>query len=284
MTDAPAPALHPSLKGRVVLVTGGSRGLGREMALALAAAGAWVAIAGAKASDALDATVAEAERLAGAGRALAVVADVADFEACRAAEAATVAAFGRIDVLVNNAGLGMRLVSERFNTEPTRFWETDPAAWRRIVDANLNGAFHMARAVVPGMVARGFGKVINISTSDQTMVRRGYSPYGPTKAALEAASRVWAEDLAGTGVDVNVYLPGGAADTDLLPPGPVRKGADGNLLPASIMRRGILWLASDLSNGMTGGRYIARLWDEGLPVDEAARAARSPAVARPAIL
>jgi 3-oxoacyl-[acyl-carrier protein] reductase len=134
------------------------------------------------------------------------------------------------------------------------------------------------------MMARGFGKIVNISTSAQTMVRRGYAPYGPTKAALEAASRIWAADLAGTGVDVNVYLPGGASDTDLIPPGPERKGADGMLLPAAIMRRGIGWLCADDSNGQTGGRYIARLWDAALPPDAAATGARSPAAGEPAIL
>jgi NAD(P)-dependent dehydrogenase (short-subunit alcohol dehydrogenase family) len=115
------------------------------------------------------------------------------------------------------------------------------------------------------MLERGFGKIINISTSDQTMIRNGYAPYGPTKAFLEAASRVWAADLAGTGVDVNVLLPGGAADTDLLPPSPNKKGADGNLLAPSVMRAPVCWLASDASNGITGARYIARLWDDAHP-------------------
>ena len=142
----------------------------------------------------------------------------------------------------------------------------------------------MARAVVPGMVARGSGKVINVSTSDQTMVRRGYSPYGPSKAGLEAASRVWAQDLEGTGVTVNVYLPGGAADTDLLPPSADKKGADGNLLPAAIMRRGIGWLAGPGSDGVTGKRFIARLWDERLDPAEAAAAAASAPVEKPAIM
>jgi 3-oxoacyl-[acyl-carrier protein] reductase len=273
----------PSLAGRVAIVTGASRGLGREMALEMAAAGMRVALTGASESAALADATAEANRLS-PGSAIAVVADVADFFACEAAVARIVAAFGRLDVLVNNAGLGMRLISERFNTEPTKFWQADPAAWRRIVETNVVGAFNMARAAVPGMVTQGFGKVINISTSDQTMVRRGYSPYGPSKAALEGASRVWAQDLEGTGVDVNVYLPGGAADTDLLPSGPGKKGADGNLLPASIMRRGILWLCADESNGMTGGRYIARLWDESLPVAEAAAGARAAPAAKPAIM
>ena len=272
----------PSLAGRVAIVTGASRGLGREMALEMAAAGMKIGLLGSAPSEALEETLRDVRALG--GQAISHAADVADYAACEKAVAATVSAFGRVDVLVNNAGLGMRLISQTFNVEPTKFWEASPEAWRRIVDANVCGAFNMARASVPLMVAQGFGKVINISTSDQTMVRKGYSPYGPSKAALEAMSRVWAQELAETGVDVNVYLPGGAADTDLLPPGPGKKGADGNLLPASIMRRGILWLCSDVSNGRTGGRYIARLWDDALPPSAAAEAARSASVARPAIM
>jgi NAD(P)-dependent dehydrogenase (short-subunit alcohol dehydrogenase family) len=173
-----------SLGGRVVLVTGGSRGLGREMALALAAAGAKVAITGSAPTDALARTCADL-----GGDALAIAADVTDAAAARNAVDRTIAAFGRLDVLVNNAGLGMRAISETFNTVPTKFWEAPTNAWRAIVDTNVNGPFVMARAVVPQMLAQKFGKIINISTSDQTMVRRGYAPYGPSKAFLEAASR-----------------------------------------------------------------------------------------------
>lgn len=251
---------HPSLNGRVVLITGGSRGLGREMAHALAQAGAKLVITGAAASDALEAT-----RATLGADAIALPADVTDAQAARQAVATTVEAFGRLDVLINNAGLGMRLISETFNTQPTKFWQATPGAWQKIVDTNINGPFLMARAAVPQMLEQGFGKIINISTSDQTMIRTGYAPYGPTKAFLEAASRVWAADLAGTGVDVNVLLPGGAADTDLLPPSPNKKGADGNLLSPDVMRAPTLWLASDASNGLTGARYIARLWQDANP-------------------
>ena len=261
MTDA-------SLKGRVVLITGGSRGLGREMALALAEAGAHIAITGAAPTKALDATLAEiSERT----EAMAQAADVADPTAARRAVDQTIVRFGRLDVLINNAGLGMRLISETFNTVPTRFWEADAEGWAGIVGANINGPFHMAKAAIPHMIAQGFGKIVNISTSDITMVRNGYSPYGPSKAFLEAASRAWAAELAGTGVDVNVLLPGGATDTDLLPPAPDRKGADGNLLSPAIMRAPICWLASDAANGVTGGRFIARLWPEEGPFPGAAR-------------
>jgi 3-oxoacyl-[acyl-carrier protein] reductase len=207
---------------------------------------------------------------------VAIAANVSNFKSCESPVQATLERFGDLHALVNNAGQGMRLISETFNTKPVPFWEIDADHWRSIMATNVNGAFNMARACVPHMLDRKFGKVINISTSDQTMVRRGYSPYGPSKAALEAMSRVWAQDLEGTGVDINVYLPGGAADTDLLPPSANKRGADGNLLPAAIMRRGISWLCSDASNGHTGGRYIARLWDETLIDSQAALKASAP--------
>jgi 3-oxoacyl-[acyl-carrier protein] reductase len=264
------------LSGRVIIVTGGARGLGREMVLALVEQGARVVATATRQSPALEETVALATALRGPDCVLGLAADVTDFTACQRVLQATLVRFGALHALVNNAGRGMRVISETFNTTPLPFWQADPQGWRSIIDANVTGAFHMARACVPYLVERGFGKVVNISTSDPTMVRRGYSPYGPSKAALEAASKVWAQDLAGTGVDVNVYLPGGAADTDLLPPSPTKRGADGNLLPAAIMRRGIGWLCSDASNGHSGGRYIARLWDESLPPAQAAAGALAP--------
>ena len=251
----------PSLSGCVVLITGGSRGLGREMALALTKAGSKVCITGSAESDALNKTVRNLHELGGEENVLSVIADVSNDYDVQKTVSSCLDRFGRVDVLINNAGRGMRLVSETFNSKPTKFWQCEPEDWRKIVDINANGPFLMARAVVPHMLARKFGKIINISTSDQTMVRTGYSPYGPSKALLEAASRVWAQDLAGTGVDVNVLLPGGAADTDLLPPSANKKGADGNLLSPAVMRDPILWLVSDQSIGRTGERYIGRLWD-----------------------
>lgn len=262
------------LTGQVILVTGASRGLGREMALELAASGATLALHGSRASAELSAT-AEQALAVGASRVERFHGDVSDADACKALVSEVETRLGPIDTLVNNAGVSLRLVSETFNTVPTKFWQAPPEAWTRIIATNLNGPMFMASAVAPGMIARKGGKIINISTSSVTMVRKGYSPYGPSKAALEAASRIWAQDLEGTGVTVNVYLPGGAADTDLLPPSPNKKGADGNLLPASIMRRGIVWLCGPESDSVTGARFIARHWDVALPAAEAAAAARS---------
>ena len=275
---------YPSLEERVCIVTGGGRGLGLEMALALVGEGARVVVTSAKEAAELADVEAQAEVIAGPGRLFARQADVRDYASCEAVVAAAVERFGRVDCLVNNAGRGMRLISERFNKEPALFWQSAPEAWHEIVDTNVNGAFNMARAAVPAMVGQGFGRVVNISTSDVTMVRTGYSPYGPSKAALEAMSRVWAADLANTGVTVNVFLPGGASDTKLLPDSPDKKGADGNLLPPSLMRAPILWLCANDSDGHTGERYIAKLWDDTLPPAEAAAKARDRHHEKPGIM
>jgi len=259
----------------VVIVTGGNRGLGREMALALLECGAHVAVTSQAGGESLAAMEKDARAL-GAGEVLALQGDVADWSDCQRVVAETEARFGAVDVLINNAGRGMRLISETFNTVPTKFWQANVAAWKEIMDVNVNGTFLMARAATPAMVARGFGKIINISTSEITMTRQGYTPYGPSKTAIEACSQAWSVELADTGVSVNVLLPGGATDTELLPPGPDKKGADGNLLPPEIMRGPALWLCSDQSNDYSGRRIIARLWDLDLEPSEAANGAFGP--------
>jgi len=266
---------YPSLKGRSVIVTGGGRGLGKEMALALAECGANVMVTAANNPDELKAVQQET----GAnGRIEIMQADATSYADCEKVVAATLHAFGSVHCLVNNAGRGMRLVSETFTTQPCLFWETPPAQWQTIIDCNINGPFNMARAITPHLVEQGLGKIINVSTSLQTMTRTGYSPYGPSKAALEAASKVWAADLAGTGVTVNILLPGGATDTALLPDMVNKKGADGQLLSPSLMRAPILWLCADDSNQHTAERYIAKDWTIDTDSTAAANAARDTTV------
>ena len=255
------------LAGTTCIVTGGGRGLGRAMVLALAGAGANVMAAMHIADD----IKTEAKGLRGTVRA--AIADVRDPMQCAEVVADTVSEFGGLDVLVNNAGVGMLLVSETFNRIPPPFWTVTPETWAQIVETNVSGGFHMAREAVPHMLGRGWGRVINVTTSIQTMQRAGYSPYGPSKAALEAASSCWAADLEGTGVTCNILIPGGAADTNLLPgnPGdPGRSGADGMLVDPAVMQAPAVWLASRDSDGWNGRRFIARLWDTALAPQEAA--------------
>lgn len=267
-----------------IIVTGGGRGLGWEMADALVQAGHRVLITGFREGGELS----YACRAWNAGlakpRAVAEVADVGSWDDCQRVAQRCIDTFGSVDGLVNNAGRGMLEISSTFNVEPSLFWKADPDGFANIMRANVHGAFLMARACVPHMVAQGRGRVVNISTSDVTMVRTGYCPYGPSKAALEAMSVIWAKDLAGTGVSVNVLLPGGASDTKLLPgSGADRRGADGNLLSPTLMRKPIEYLMCAPAE-VTGGRYVARLWRADLPASQAAEQARSAPHQAPVIM
>jgi 3-oxoacyl-[acyl-carrier protein] reductase len=242
--------------GRVAIVTGAGRGLGRAMALGMAQAGIRVVATAARERAEIDAVAAEA----GEGMVLPVLADVTREADAHRVVAAALETFGRLDILVNNAGRGMKYVSETFMTRPTRFWEVEPDTWRMVIDTNVNGPFLMARAAVPHMVRAGWGRIVNISVSHSTMRRPGFSPYGPSKAALESETIIWAEDLRGTGVTVNALLPGGATRTGMLPDA-LPPDARAALLDPAIVVPPLLWLVSDAANAISGRRVTANQWD-----------------------
>jgi 3-oxoacyl-[acyl-carrier protein] reductase len=179
-------------------------------------------------------------------------------------------------MLINNAARGMRFVSEAFMTEPTKFWEVAPATWKMVVDTNVNGPFLMARALVPRMLAAGWGRIVNIAVSATTMRRAGFSPYGPSKAALESETLIWAQDLDGTGVTVNALLPGGATLTGMIPDS-FPEAQRAKLLAPEIIVPPLLWLASGSSDGVTGRRFDASRWRADVAPAEAARAASEAA-------
>ena len=141
---------YSSLKGRTVIVTGGGRGLGREMALALAEAGANVMATAANSESELDTLRRDAGHCA--GQVETIIADAAEYRDCEKVLNATLKAFGSVHCLVNNAGRGMRLVSETFTTKPCLFWNTSPEDWQTIINCNINGPFNMSRAVTPHLV------------------------------------------------------------------------------------------------------------------------------------
>ena len=155
----------------------------------------------------------------------------------------------------------MKCVSEDFMTQPTRFWETPADTWRLVIDTNVVGPFLMARAAIPTMLAGGWGRIVNISINAETMRRRGFSPYGPSKAALESATVIWAQDLANSGVTANVLLPGGAALTGMIPSS-FPEHLRATLLDPEIMVPPLLWIASTKSDGITGRRFIAARWQQ----------------------
>jgi NAD(P)-dependent dehydrogenase (short-subunit alcohol dehydrogenase family) len=258
------------LSGKTAIVTGAGRGLGRAMALGLARAGANVVITAARTRQEIETVAKEVVKIPQVGTIREFVADVASEEDCQRVVSETVREFGSVHILVNNAGRGMRFVSEKFFDTPTKFWQTDPAVWRMIIDTNVNGPFLMARAVAPHMLKRGWGRIINISMNQETMRRAGFSPYGPSKAALESETIIWAQDLAGTGVTVNSLLPGGATDTGMVP----RNIDPSRLLDPNIVVPPLLWLVSEAASGVTGARVVANLWDSSLPPEQAAEKAR----------
>jgi NAD(P)-dependent dehydrogenase (short-subunit alcohol dehydrogenase family) len=250
---------YAALADRVAIVTGGGRGLGRAMVLGLARAGAAVVATAAQEMREIDEVAAEARRETGADRVLPILADVAQEEDCARVVAAALSRFGGLHILVNNAGRGMKYVSEDFMIAPTRFWETTPQIWRMVIDTNVTGPFLMARAAAPAMLAAGWGRIVNVSMNADTMRRRGFSPYGPSKAALESETIIWAQDLDGTGVTVNALLPGGATLTGMIPAG-YPSAARAKLLDPAVMVPPLLWLAGNKSDGVTGKRFVASRW------------------------
>jgi gluconate 5-dehydrogenase len=166
------------------------------------------------------------------------------------------AALGGLDVLVNNAGIGMRTVNPRFLTEPQPFWAVPADGFRDLVATNLTGYFLVAREVVPRLLDAGGGRVVNISMNHSTMNRAGFVPYGPARAGAEALSRIMAADLAGSPVTVNILLPGGATATGMIPD-EIPPGMRAHLLPAEVMAAPIRWLCSPDAAGVHDQRIVA---------------------------
>jgi len=238
------------LAGTRVMVTGATSGLGAAMAAALSAAGARVVVT----SRQLARAQAAAQLLG--PEAVGVALDVRDEAAVGAVVGEVWDRLGGLDVLVNNAGIGMRTVNPRFLTDPQPFWAVSPDGFRDVIDTKVTGAFLVARAVAPRMVAAGAGRIVTISMSEQTMTRRGFVPYGPSGAAVEALSRVMAADLADTPVTVNLLLPGGATATGMIPedtPAATRE----RLLDPAVMGPPIVWLASARAAGVHDQRIVA---------------------------
>jgi NAD(P)-dependent dehydrogenase (short-subunit alcohol dehydrogenase family) len=236
--------------GARVLVTGATSGLGAAMASALVDAGAAVAVTGRDA----DRAEACARRLG--GRAVGIGMDVRDNRQVERGVERALEALGGLDVVVNNAGIGMRTVNPRFFSEPQPFWAVSPEAFADLVATDLGGYFLVARAAVPRLLAAGGGRVVNISMNHSTMNRKGFVPYGPARAGAEALSRIMAADLAGSPVTVNLLLPGGATLTGMIPEDlPEQQRA--RLLPASVMAAPIRWLCSPGAAGVHDERIVA---------------------------
>ena len=262
-----------SLAGRAALVTGSAGGFGRLITRGLLESGASVVAADINrvglealrvelAKDRLDEHCVIREL------------DISDCRACADTVARMCDASGGIDILVNNGAVGMGVLRADHMTNLVGIDEIEPAVWDNFVSVNLSGAWYLTKMVYPHMKAKGWGRIINVTTSFFTMLRGKFHPYGPIKAGLEAMSAGHAAEFRPDGITVNVVVPGGASDTPMVPK--EAPFARSDLIPASSMVPPILWLCSDEAALVTGNRYVAAHWDSALPVDQARAASEAP--------
>ena len=269
------------MEQRVAIVTGGLRGLGRAMALGLAGAGHRVVAVGHIESDVADMEAAAGELGLGS-QIRPLAADLRDADECDRVVAEARARFGHLDILVNNAGLTFTYIDpDRYRRpNPQRFWEVGDEIVENVIATNYLAADRLSRRVASEMVARGWGRIVNVTTKLDTMNRLGTHPYGASKAALEMATEVWAKEVAGLGLTINIVNPGAGANT----PGMAeeartmsREGRIARLVEPEEMVPPLLYVVSREADGVNGMRFDANAWDPALPPAEAARQAGRPA-------
>jgi NAD(P)-dependent dehydrogenase (short-subunit alcohol dehydrogenase family) len=246
---------------RVALVTGAGRGFGRVMALALLRAGHRVFL-----TSTDKASLQDTQRASNAGERSAIAtADLADERDLVGVVEAAEKEFGRVDILVNNAGVPNPPLRQPLDLELSQI--------RRLFEVNTFAPIKLTQLVTPGMIKRGWGRIVFVSTSLDTMLDPDHAAYGMSKASGEAFIAALADALRHTGVTANVLLPGGPAATRMIDPTGTRKG----LLSPDIMAAPVVWLASDSSDHVTGRRFIAARWNPALAGEQAAQAAGAPA-------
>ncbi len=263
------------LEGKIAIVTGAASpmGLGRAMTDALVRAGARVSMMDIN-PDWLGQSANDLRETGGDDCVMTQVVDVSTPQEAEEAVARTIAEMGGLHILINNAGIAPRNMLLGGDAK-NNFWEVSAEEWDRVITVNAGGPFYMCRAVVPHFLAQGWGRIIGVTTSMNTMYNPGGMPYGPSKAAHEAMIAMASRELEGTGVTVNVLVPGGMSNTNLIPDDAVHT-REGMIQP-DVMRAPVVWLASDASDGINGQRFIGYYWDESLPLEERIERAGAPA-------
>ena len=264
-----------SLVGKVAIVTGAASptGLGRNMTEALVQAGARVSMMDIN-PDWLGQSANDLREIGGDECVMTQVVDVSSPQEAEEAVARTIAEMGGLHILLNNAGIAPRNMLMGGDAR-NHFWEVPAAEWDRVMTVNAGGPFYMCRAVVPHFLAQGWGRIIGVTTSLNTMYNPGGAPYGPSKAAHEAMIAMASRELEGTGVTVNVLVPGGMSNTNLIPDDTAHSREA--LIQPDVMRAPVVWLASEASDGINGQRFIGYFWDESLPLEERIERAGAPA-------
>jgi len=260
------------LGGKVAVITGAAGGFGQVLVRAFLDAGASVAALDVDEARLLDLSASVADDRA--NRLLSLRTDIADYTQCERAVAQTRAALSGVHILINNGALGMGVIRTDCMTHPVDIEEITPAVWQQFVAVNLTGAWNMTRATIAPLRAQRWGRIINVTTSFFTMLRGGFQPYGPCKAGVEAMAAAHAQEFSGTGITVNVVVPGGPADTPMVPPESGFKREQ--LISRTVMPPPMLFLCSEEAGSITGNRYIASHWDNQLPPVQAEARCRAP--------
>jgi len=268
------------VSGRIAVVTGGLRGLGRAMALGLARAGHRVLAVGHLPEDVprLQAELAGSA----AERVTPLIADLRRPAECDRVVTAAREGLGGLDILVNAAGLTFTTIWPDLFRRPTppKFWEASDAVVQAVMDTNYVAADQMARRVAPLIVRAGWGRIVNVTTMLPTMNRATSGPYGPSKAALEMATEIWAKEVAGSGATVNIVNPGAGANTEGIAVEMrerSRAGAVPRLVEPEEMIPPLLYVVSRAADQVNGMRFDANLWDAAQPPAVAAMRAGRPA-------
>ena len=256
----------------VALITGAGKGIGKAMALGLLAQGMRIAAVD-RDEQSLLALKHLAKQSAHAEHLELFTEDLTQFDAVSLLDRVQ-DRLGRINILINNAGLGQGQVRNDYHRHPPKFYDVTPEQWMNAIAVNANSVFLLSQVVAKRMLEDGWGRIINVTTSLGTMLREGYCPYGPTKAAAEGLSAVMASDLDGSGVTVNVLIPGGIVNTPMIP-GEAPFLRD-ELIQPEAMLAPLYWLCSNEANQVTGLRFLANRWDDSRPVAEAAKLASAP--------
>jgi len=258
---------------RVAIVTGAAGGIGRALVDGLLGQRLNV-VAVDRTAEGLAELSAAAAAKQQAANLMTITADLAQDEAIDQIVSQARARFGTIDILVNNAGVGQATLRSNNRESPIKFWEVTPEQWKLFVAVHTNAPMALSRALVHDMMRQKWGRIVNVTTSLGTMIRDGSPTYGPSKAALEAFSAIMAKDLAGTGVTVNVLVPGGMTNTGMIP---TEAGyAREDMIQPAVMAPPLNWLVSDAAAAVTGRRFLAVHWDASLPPEEAAAKAGAP--------
>jgi NAD(P)-dependent dehydrogenase (short-subunit alcohol dehydrogenase family) len=258
---------------RAAIVTGAAGGIGRALVKGLLGAGVRVAAVD-RTRDGLNAVTAAAREQGREAALSTIEADLSRDGAVSEIVQQARGRFGAIDILVNNAGIGQATLRPGNWQQPLRFWDITADQWRQFVAVHTTAPLLLAQAVVPGMTERKWGRIVNVTTSLGTMIRSGSPTYGPSKAALEAFSAIMSKDLDGSGVTVNVLVPGGVTNTPMVP---MEAGFDRqDMIQPEVMAPPLVWLVSDAAGGVTGRRFLAVHWDAALPPAQAAEKAGAP--------